>query len=152
MQGYEIFQSKPEVFDTRLQGSGCFCAWEDKLLFLKRHPQKEDGSLWCLPGGKAEKRETPVQTAARELYEETGIFVEGSDLYEMGAFYIRLPKLDYVFHTFYKKFHEKPLVHLALDEHTEGVWCKPQEALALPLLRGAKELLVYYIECKKAFF
>jgi len=34
---------------------------------------RKDNTIWCLPKGKVEKRETPKETAKRETKEETGI-------------------------------------------------------------------------------
>lgn len=42
----------------------------DLVLAVSRLP---GSSEWGLPGGKADPGETPRQTAARELYEETGL-------------------------------------------------------------------------------
>lgn len=148
MQDYEVFQVPPESFDTRLQGAGCYCEWKGKLLFLKRHPKKEDGCVWSIPGGKAEEGETPLQTVAREVFEEVGISLSLPSFKEVGVFYIRLPRLDYVFHTFCARFEKEPLINLGLDEHTEFMWCYPEEALKLPLLRGAQELLMHYRSCQ----
>src|SRR5262245_16897909 len=47
-----------------------------RILLLRQPP----GHGWSLPGGLAERREVPVHTAARELFEETGIKVPAEDL------------------------------------------------------------------------
>ncbi len=39
---------------------------------------------WCLPGGFIEARESPEESAAREVFEETGLEVEIKDI--LGAF------------------------------------------------------------------
>lgn len=43
-------------------------------------------NLWGLPGGAVEPGETALETAVRELAEETGIRVAPSDLTDLGAF------------------------------------------------------------------
>lgn len=52
----------------------------NKLLMGKR----ADSGKWVLPGGNSEGDETPVQTASRELKEETGIEIDPSNLKPIG--------------------------------------------------------------------
>lgn len=42
--------------------------------------------MWCLPGGGLEHGEQPVDGAARELAEETGVVVDPADLDDLGRF------------------------------------------------------------------
>jgi 8-oxo-dGTP pyrophosphatase MutT (NUDIX family) len=42
--------------------------------------------MWCLPGGGLEHDEPPVDGAARELAEETGVVVDPADLDDLGRF------------------------------------------------------------------
>lgn len=45
----------------------------DEILLLKRPDDVHCGGLWSLPGGKVEGEEMPLDTAIRELREETGL-------------------------------------------------------------------------------
>lgn len=47
---------------------------DGKALFLKRGPGGDAPGLWCVPGGRLEDGETPLQAAVRETEEETGGF------------------------------------------------------------------------------
>lgn len=57
---------------------------EDKEVLLVRswlgHQQ------WTLPGGGIKRLETPVEAAAREVHEETGLRVAQDHLHELGVF------------------------------------------------------------------
>jgi len=44
-----------------------------ELLLLKRPNDVHQGGLWSFPGGKVEGSEMPLDTAVRELKEETGL-------------------------------------------------------------------------------
>lgn len=49
------------------------CVWRGEEVLLVQRGKALGYGKWSLPGGKAEAGETAVQTAARELLEETGI-------------------------------------------------------------------------------
>ncbi len=53
---------------------------EGKMLTTKRHPNKKAGNLWEFVGGWTLAGETTMQSAVRELFEETGIKVQEDDL------------------------------------------------------------------------
>ncbi len=46
---------------------------DDEVLLLKRDADVHCPHVWSFPGGKNEANETPLDTARRELQEETGI-------------------------------------------------------------------------------
>ncbi len=50
-----------------------------RILLLRQPP----GHGWSIPGGLLDRGEVPVQTAARELYEEAGVKVSAEDLVAM---------------------------------------------------------------------
>lgn len=144
MSHYQVFESPPEPFDERLQGAGCYCEYEGKILIIKRHERLRDGGTWCVPGGTREQGETPLQTVVREVYEEVGFSIEESLTEHVGRFYIRLPDIEYVFHTFRYRFLTKPSIDLSLAEHTEALWVTADEAFQFPLIRGGRETLLHY--------
>jgi mutator protein MutT len=46
---------------------------DGEVLLLKRPKQAHQGGLWSFPGGKVEGSEMPLDTAIRELKEETAL-------------------------------------------------------------------------------
>lgn len=146
---YKIFDEMPKDFKPTLEVASCYCAYEDKILLLKRHPNKSQGNTWGVPAGKMEKGETPRMGIIREVREEIGVNINDKDLIEIGKRYIRLPQIDFVYHMFRKKFLTKPTIKLALDEHSEAVWVTVAEAMKMPLIAGGDEALTYYTNILK---
>jgi 8-oxo-dGTP pyrophosphatase MutT (NUDIX family) len=141
---YLATPQRPEVFYSQLEVSSCFCEYDGKVLFVKRHPEKSQGDTWGLPAGKMEIGETPRHTAIREVYEEVGLDIDGDDLESIGALYCRQSGIDYIFHMFRKQFTSLPEVTIPLDELVEFRWLTIPEALELPLIAGGHEALHYY--------
>ena len=52
---------------------------EGRVLVARRAPDAHQGSLWEFPGGKVEAHESVGDALKRELEEELGIQVEGSE-------------------------------------------------------------------------
>ena len=68
-----IFLEPPADFSPQFEVSGCYCEHQEKILFLLRNANKPQGSSWCIPGGRIELGETPLQAVVREMKEETGV-------------------------------------------------------------------------------
>ena len=141
---YLIFKEKPHDFNPTISVSGCYCEWGDKILLLKRHPNKPQGGTWGVPAGKAEKGESPRMTVIREVQEEIGLDIDSSDLIHFGSLYCRFPHFDFTYEMFRKKYQKQPDIKLALDEHLEMKWVTIAEALQLPLIIGGEEALEVY--------
>jgi len=52
---------------------------QHQLLVTKRHPNKNNGSLWECTGGAAVAGENSLQAVRRELYEETSLVMKEND-------------------------------------------------------------------------
>lgn len=143
---YSVFIDPPEGFHPTVEVAGCYCEWIDKILFLKRHPQKPQGNTWGVPAGKIEKNEDPRTTVIRETREEVGLNIDDDDLELIGRLYCRLPHVEYVYYMFRKRFHSVPNIDLALEEHLESQWVTIEEAFKLPLIAGGIEALNYYVQ------
>jgi 8-oxo-dGTP diphosphatase len=142
---YSISFKPPKDFHPTVEVAGCFCMYKEKFLLVKRRPGKPQPNTWGLPAGKLEKGENPRSAAVREVYEEVGIRIAPEDLQEVGEHYIRLEGIDYVFHTYYKRFEKSPRVRLETEAHLEARWVTVDEALRLPLIIGGKEVIYQFI-------
>lgn len=144
LMSYKIFFEKPKAFIPDVEVSGCFCEWDGKLLYLKRHVDKPYGQTWGLPAGKIEKGEDPHQAAAREVEEEVGIKLDPEKLQEIVKVYLDVDGFCYVFHAFRVKLDKPFQIVLEPQAHTEAKWLTIEEALKLPLIIGGGEILQYY--------
>lgn len=139
----EVYETKPQGFKAALETAACYLESDGQLLLLECSPSKPEPGKWGVPAGKLEGGETPQQAAKRELFEETGILTESSDLHAIGSLYIRKPGMDYVYHLFHITLRAKPKVRLS-SEHPHYLWASPQEIETLPLMAGALEALQKY--------
>lgn len=58
---------------------------DGKILITKRHPDKPWGGMWETTGGAVQSGETSEEGALRELWEETGLKADKSDLEYFGT-------------------------------------------------------------------
>ena len=117
--------------------------YDGKFLILRRHPEKKQGGTWGLPAGKVDAGEDDAQSAAREIYEETGYQTKTGELELLGAYPFEFPEYDVTFPTYRIRL-QKPLdVKLQPSEHTEFRWVTAEECYAMKdLIYGFHELLV----------
>ena len=52
--------------------------WRGRILLLRHHKRGEE--VWLLPGGGVRSGESLLRALQRELWEETGLFPEGTEL------------------------------------------------------------------------
>lgn len=57
-----------------------------KILMIHRKKKDEHEGFWLAPGGKMEKNEAPVETAIREVREETGLILQSMELTSILSF------------------------------------------------------------------
>lgn len=143
---YSMSLTPPENFKSALEVAGCFCEFENKILYLKRHPEKPQGNFWGIPGGKLDPNESPKEAVIREVFEETGLVIFPEDLEYMGPEYARYRLIDYIFHVYRAPLQTEPTLNIGLAEHTEGRWVTITEGLGLPLMAGGKEALQHYVD------
>lgn len=138
---YIFFTEIPHGIIPKREVAGCFCFYGDKFLLLKRHEDKPQGGTWCLPAGKKENQESPIETAIREVFEETGLQLKAAELKKVGSYYIQMPHVDFVFHTFAHKLSSIPSLTIDTSEHVEHRWINFTELDEVNLIAAGREVL-----------
>ncbi len=126
--------------------STCCIVCNEQILLLKRNNSGTAGGKWCMPGGKLEKNETPMQAVIREVTEETGIILLPEEVNFFQTICIRAlaPQKDYVLHLFKAVFpNTQPSQYNVVlnQEHTDFLWANLISAKELNLVAGSNEIL-----------
>lgn len=102
---------------------------KEKLLLMRRHPDKPFGNCWEIPGGSAVTGENSRAAAQRELKEETGISIPKKDL----AFIRRLRGNGSALYDLYHVVRDLPKEKLTFQEGetTDALWVTKSEYLTL---------------------
>lgn len=138
-----VYKIRPEAFKPHFETAACYLEIEGRLLLLECSPTKPEPGKWGVPAGKIDAGETPEKAAQRELFEETGIVSESSDIRAVGELYLDKNGLQFTYHMFQVLLKTQPKVLLS-QEHTNYIWATPKEVSALPLMGGALEALYHY--------
>ena len=147
MQAVKVYQKIPKGFVSEIEVVVCYLEWKDKILFLKRAPEKIQGGLWGVPGGKLEKGESREKGLSRELQEELSLYFSFDDFISITSLAVSYPNLDFFFHMYRLLLETKPRVNLS-NEHTEYKWLTIDQALELALVLGERETFQFYIDKK----
>ena len=140
----KIYEKEPEGFVATVQVVGCYLEIDDRILLLQRAEGHSEAGSWSVPAGKLEKGETLEQGAARELFEETGISLEGSSQIQfMGSLYMEKPDISYIFHMFTVHLEKAPEVRLS-HEHQNYIWASSSDVEKISLMAGAQRALEHY--------
>lgn len=102
---------------------------DGRICLIKNYRASVDQTLIELPAGTLEPEESPVQTAVRELTEETG-FVAGN-LRLLHQFYLSPGILDERMHLYLATDLTQGRPQRQPDERIENFLVKPDEALAM---------------------
>lgn len=127
-------------FTLRTQISTIFLECQEHLLVLMRSHKEDQAAKWGIPGGKVEKGETPKQTLARELREETRIALDETSLTYHGHRYARIPGWDYIVHIYSAVLKARPVVVLDPKEHLAYEWVSIHAFKTMPLVMGQDEV------------
>ena len=76
----------------------CYLIKDDKVVVTKYKEKNKKSGYYDIPGGKIEDGETPVQTAIREMKEETGMDIK--NLKYKGIMTIEYPDRKFIYNFF----------------------------------------------------
>lgn len=131
----QLFIDPPADFAAAIEVATCYIRSGDEILFVQRRPDKSQGSLWGIPGGKVEKGKEIESEMIREIMEETAIDLADSCIESFGSVYIRCPGFDYIYHMFGVLLNgPRPKIILNEAEHVDHAWWSLEEGLAHPLI------------------
>lgn len=132
-----IFEEKPRKY-----GAGIFfvCPSTKKILLFLRANNGEDPGVWCSLGGKGESGESPIQTAIREVREESKIKFKSYHLDTNGPLFVKQNSPDFRFITYIATVDSEiqPKIN---EEHDAFGWFTLEEASKLPLHHGVTSIL-----------
>lgn len=126
----------PETFEhgvavaehDMLGGGGAWVEDDDGRVLFIRHPSSPD--RWGLPGGGYEPGETLVETARREVREETGVEVRVTGVWELTHRAVRhRDDPDRRFHVFDAWFEAEPVADDPTVELDPDAWEADEEIL-----------------------
>ncbi len=124
------------VFPDYYQLSNILVRWEDKVLLLHRSTEPFKG-FWSVPGGGVNTNEKYIDTAQRELSEETGLsFIDLEPLYIYVDHVHQLESHIYTYTSLDGEFlNQEP------HEHDIVTWKGVNDAMKLQLTPGVLEAL-----------
>ena len=106
---------------------------------------------WGFPKGHTEDQETDIQTAIREVTEETGINIEILDGFKKSIKYIPFPKvLKEVI--FFIGITEEEKVTIDRDEIEDYMWCSYEEALKMITYKPQRDVMESSLKFIKNYY
>lgn len=140
-----ISSTLPKNFSPTCKVAACYIEHDWELLFLKRSKNVRYSHTWCTPGWKVESWEHFTGAAIREVFEETGIELDISNIQFLEKVYVQHKDHDIIYYTHIYKIDTKPHVILTPNEHEDFCWMSPEQALKTNLIED-EDL------CVKKFF
>jgi 8-oxo-dGTP diphosphatase len=136
-----IYNELPSDFNKKLDVVACYIEFTDEFILLHRQPYKTQGNKWGLPAGKVDDGETLQKAMLREIYEETKILLEESQLVYIGSLMVRHDDLDFEYHMFKTILDKAPEIIIDKREHQSATWVSPEKALTIDLISDLDECI-----------
>ena len=141
-----VFDAPPTDFAPKIEVAAAYLLDGERFLLLHRQDHKPYGNTWCLPAGKLDQGETPLEAVIREVHEETGL--HHTDYEPFRTFYVRYPEMDFTYYLFSLRVENTPAITLRREEHKDHHWVTPEEASGYTLIPGEKECIERFFHSK----
>lgn len=116
---------------------------KDEALLLQRKSDVHCPNVWSFPGGKAEGDEMPLQTATRELKEETG--VDGKLWRHIGKYTFTYDDRILSFLFFFCRYDGKSTI----QAESSFMWCDLENLNTLDMPEANQALVKMLLECQE---
>ncbi|MDQ7005275.1 MAG: NUDIX domain-containing protein [Ghiorsea sp.] len=116
---------------------------DNEVLLLKRKSDVHCPNVWSFPGGKLEEDEMPLQTALRELKEETG--VKGKLWRHIGKYNHQYDDRLLSFLFFFCRYDKNTII----QAESAYMWCKLEQLSNLTMPAANQKLVQMLQDCKK---
>jgi 8-oxo-dGTP pyrophosphatase MutT (NUDIX family) len=93
-----IYKEIPENFNPKFEAVGTFVCCNGEIILLHRQDYKPQGGTWGIPSGKRDDGESPLDTACREILEETGIRIPRDEMKYFSVIYVRNAEYDFIYY------------------------------------------------------
>lgn len=144
----KIYTEKPQGYIHNLEVVACYLKKNNEFLFLKKSKGRNEEQTWGVAGGKMKAGEPPKEATIREVFEETGIVIDPSNLIFKRLLFVENPYygkfLLYIYSYACELLQEVTLS----DEHAEYRWLSLDEAKKLSLLPGGLKSLRLFEDSK----
>jgi|SRR3989344_2099051 len=141
-----IYVEKPQRFDSKFEVVGCFVEYNGEIILLHRQDHKPEGNTWGVPAGKVNEGEKILETAVREIQEETGFALSSNQLSYFGKVYVKYSNYDFVYHIYHTKLNQRNKVTINYKEHKNFKWISPENALNMLLIQDLDECIKLFYE------
>jgi len=109
------------------------------VFLVRRNSQTSHGGLWSIPGGYIDDGESPLQTALRELKEETGLSVGSAS--QIGQLVVPTPEGGSFSVFIYQGSLASRTPTTQRSEVDRWLWLEPSLAFGLKLHPGMRQIL-----------
>ena len=158
MKTIDKFLQEARSFEKKDSVKAIIKCPDGKILILRRQNDEGGGGQWDVPGGAIEKGENEIDALKREVFEETGLYIDYIKKVRNETLKIPEVGVNLVMHIYTATTEGidvklKPATWSGSDgkpEHTEYKWISIKSDLEnLPMLEELKKILLSKLSSKK---